>query len=244
MESRERTSAAAGSTWLAVRLHDVSAGLAIGIGLVKGWQEYRPGTAPQAPNDALDVLEQVLTELRQLSRAVSSGAPPRRRSAALRESLQREARSIGVELDLKVAGQESSLSVDEAELVRVAAREAIRNVKRHSGTSRCRITIDLSARPFVLTARDWGAGIRARGQLGAGISLLETLAGDMGAELNVISQPGLGVELMLKGPLPGAFEMAKDPGDSVRSVVAKESPSSRRRVASKRPFSTFEQQIT
>lgn len=244
MESGERTSSAAGTTWLAVRLHDASAGLAIGIGLVKGWQESRPDTVPQAPNEALDVLEQVLTELRQLSRTVSSGAPPSRRSATLRECLQREAESIDVELDLKVAGQESSLSVDEAELVRAAGREAIRNVKRHSGTSRCRIRIDLSARPFVLTARDWGAGIRAREHIGAGITLLETLAGEMGAELKVSSQPGLGVELMLTGPAPGAVEMGKDPGAYVRSVVAEESLSSRKRVASRRPFSTFEQQIT
>ncbi len=244
MESREGASSAAGTTWLAVRLHDVSAGLAIGIGLVKGWQESRPGIVQHAPNDALEILEQVLTELRQLSRAVSSEAPPSRRSATLRECLQREASSIGVELDLKVAGRESSLSGDEAELVRIAGREAIRNVKRHSGTSRCRIRIDLAARPFVLTARDWGAGIRAREHMGAGIALLETLAREMGAELKVSSQPGLGVELRLKGPVPGAFDGARDPGASLRSVVAEESPSSRKRVASRRPFSTFEQQIT
>jgi len=66
----------------------------------------------------------------------------------------------------------------------------------------------------------------------------------MGAELKVSSQPGLGVQLKLKGPMPRAVEMARDPSASVRSVVAKESLSSRKRVATRRPFSGFEQQIT
>ena len=244
MESPERGGPSAGTTWLAVRLHEVSAGLAVGIGLVKGWQESRPGTVPLAPGDALDILEQVLGELKELSRTVAGEAPANQRPATLRECLFREASSIGVELDLEVAGRESSLSRDEAELVRVVCREAIRNVKRHSGTSGCRIRIDVSARPFVLTARDWGAGIGALEHAGDGLALLEALARDMGAELNVSSQPGLGVQVSLRGPMPGATDVARDPSASLRSVVAKESLSSRRRVAPRRPFSGFEQQIT
>lgn len=234
----------AGTPWLAVRLHDAAAGLAIGIGLVKGWQESRTGIEQHAPNYALEVLEQVLMELRELSRTLSSQAPPSHRPATLRECLHREAKAIGVALDLKVAGQESSLSGNAAELIRVVCREAIRNVKRHSGTSRCRIDIDLSARPFVVMARDWGSGIQARGSAGTGITLIETLARAMGAELSVSSQPGLGVELMLKGPGPRASDVANDLEGSVRSVVAKESLGSRKRVASRRPFPPFEQQIT
>jgi len=244
MDAPQRSGSAAGTAWLAVRLHEVSAGLAVGIGLMKGWQESRPSTVPQAPGDALDVLEQVLVELKELSRTVAGETLANRRPATLRECLSQEAKSIGVELDLEIAGRESSLSREEAELVRVVCREAIRNVKRHSGTSGCRIRIDLSAKPFVLTARDWGAGIGTLEQAGDGLALLEALAAEMGAELKVSSQPGLGVQLKLKGPMPRAVEMARDPSASVRSVVAKESLSSRKRVATRRPFSGFEQQIT
>jgi len=244
MDAPKRRGSSAGTAWLAVRLHEVSARLAVAIGLMKGWQESRPGTVAQAPGDALEVLEQVLVELKELSRSVAGETLPNHRLATLRECLSQEARSIGVELDLEVAGRESSLSGDEAELIRVVCREAIRNVKRHSGTSRCRIRIDLAARPFAVTVRDWGAGIGALEHAGDGLALLEALAGEMGAELKVRSQPGLGIQVSLKGPMPGATDVATDPGASVRSVVAKESLSSRKRVAARRPFSGFEQQIT
>jgi len=244
MDAPKRRGSSAGTAWLAVRLHEVSAGLAVAIGLMKGWQESRPGTVAQAPGDALEVLEQVLVEFKELSRSVAGETLPNHRLATLRECLFQEAGSIGVELDLEVAGRESSLSKEEADLIRVVCREAIRNVKRHSGTSGCRIRIDLSARPFVLTVRDWGAGIGVLENAGDGLALLETLAGEMGAELKVSSQPGLGVQLKLKGPMPRAVEMASDPSASLRSVVAKESLSSRKRVATRRPFSGFEQQIT
>jgi len=244
MDAPPRRSSSAGTAWLAVHLHEVSAGLAVGIGLMKGWQESRPGTVPQAPKDALDVLEQVLGELKELSRTVAGETLANSQAATLRECLIQEANSIGVELDLEVAGRESSLSKEEAELIRVVCREAIRNVKRHSGTSGCRIRINLSARPFVLTVRDWGAGIGALEQAGDGLALLEALAGEIGAELKVSSQPGLGVQVSLKGPMPGTTDLARGPGTSVRSVVAKESLSSRKRVAARRPFSGFEQQIT
>jgi signal transduction histidine kinase len=247
MVARERRISAASSIRMAVRLHDVSAGLAVGIGLLKGWKESGWSERKPDPHRTIEVFEQVLAELRQLSRAISEGAAVRPRPGSVRESLEREAKAAGVDLELRLTGKEGWLSDGQAELVRLAGREAIRNVKRHSGVSRCRITIDLSTCPFVLRARDWGAGIQREARLGGGIALLEDLAGEMGGALKISSQPGLGVELTLTGPRCVLTRGANEPNrqrDGLRSVVADESPGSRKRVAARRPIALSEQQIT
>lgn len=247
MVARDRPRSAADTAWLAVRLHDVSAGLAVGVGLLKGWKEFAISDQRPDPLGALEVFEQVLAELRQLSRAISERAPVRNRPASVRESLVREAKTAGVDLELRLTGEVGWLSDGQAELIRLAGREAIRNVKRHSAASRCRITIDLSTCPFVLTARDWGAGIQREARPGGGIALLEDLAGQMGATLKISSQPGLGVELTLTGQRCVVTRGADQPighQDGLRSVVADESLGSRKRVAARRPIAPLEQQIT
>jgi signal transduction histidine kinase len=238
MIAMERGSSAVAALRLAARLHEVSAGLAVGIGMLKGSK-----AADRDRRAAIEVFEQVLVDLRKLSQETAAGVVARRRPATVRETLQREAKSVGVDLELRIKGRESSLSEGPAELVSLVGREAIRNVKRHSGAGRCRITIDLSARPFVMTAQDWGAGIVAGAPTG-GIKLLEALAREMGADLRISSQPGLGVALTLIGPSPALNGDASQSNHRrLRSVVAEESLSSRKRVATRRPIRAPGQQI-
>ena len=231
----------------AARLHDASAGLAVGISLLKGSPRFGRTDSPPESDETLEVFEQVLDNLRQLTRAMTNRAPrtdPRRN---LRHSLKRDAQLVGVDLDLEVIGLAGWLTPDQAELLQLAGREAIRNVKRHAGAASCRMIVDLSACPFVLWARDWGAGIKPGSRAGNGIVSLRALAASMGCELVIGSQPGLGTELVLTGPrcprtwTPPAGTEAGNP--RLRSVVAEESPSSRKRVAARRPFGPPEQQI-
>jgi signal transduction histidine kinase len=241
--AREQSDSATSALRLAARIHDASAGLAIGIGLLKGWTNTGSG----AEMDRLaEVLDQVQAQMRQLSRSVTEGTDPEVRPATVRSSLERAAKTAGVRLELKIIGREDWLTGDLVELLDLAGREAIRNVKRHSGTGRCRITLDVSSCPFALIARDWGAGIQHGVSQDGGITLLEDLARGMGAVLTISSQPGLGTKLTVVGPscvlTRRAQELIRD--DGVRSVVADESASSRRRVASKRPAPAAEQQIT
>jgi signal transduction histidine kinase len=241
----QRPAGVEGNVRLAVRLHDLAGDLAVGIGLLKGGMEA--GSTEQKPGRVLEVFEQVLAELRDLSRAISEEARARSLPTSLRESLERGARTVGVDLDLRLTGNEDSLSAGQAELIRLAGREAIRNVKRHSGANHCRLTIDLSSCPFVVTARDWGAGIQPKARQGGGMSLLRALAAETGAALTISSQPGLGVELNLTGPRCVLTQSAGHPNrreDRPGSVVANESSSSRRRVAAKRPTRQSKQQIT
>ena len=246
MVARGRGSSPIGAVQMAVRLHDASAGLAVGIGLLKGWTEAG-WTGPKPDSQfVIEVFEEVLIELRQLSRTVSSGSAGSRRRRNLPEALQRDANAAGVELALKVIGQEELLSKAELELLHLVGRESIRNVKRHSGGSYCRITLDLSTCPYVLSVRDWGAGIRPGTKPAGGITFLEELAGEMGAVLRVSSQPGLGMELTLTGPHCVLVRSGQQPTQNarLRSVVAKKSLSSRRRVAPGRPLGDGVQQIS
>jgi nitrate/nitrite-specific signal transduction histidine kinase len=170
---------------LAVRMHDVSAGLAVGIGLLKGLaQTAAPGAAPDC-DGPIEVFEAVLADLRELA-APRTGAKNRRSRIGLADLLNKEAGRIGVALDIEVAGREDWLDTDQADLLRLAGREALRNVKRHSGASECRMTIDLTACPFVLQVRDWGAGISGPARPSAGIEGLRELASRLSCDLTRI----------------------------------------------------------
>jgi len=232
---------------LAARLHDISAALAIGIGLLKGWKELMASDSMGEPRQTVEVFEHALGDLRRLQRLVSERATARHLGTNVGESLDREAKSVGVDLDLRLAGQEDWLTDGQRELVGLVGREAIRNVKRHSGASLCRITIDLSSCPFVMTVRDWGAGVQADARPRRGLALLESLARDIGASMDFRSQPGMGVALTLTGPrcgLADAIAQASSMAEPLSSVVADESVSSRKRVAARRPMSPTQQQIT
>jgi len=231
---------------LAVRLHDLSAELAIGLALLRGWIETPVEDPKREPRQTIEVFEQVLGELRHLMQSVSDGAAGRRGPGGLRQTLETEARSVGVDLELRVTGEEDWLADSHAELVRLVGQEAIRNVKRHSGTSLCRISIDLSRCPFIVTARDWGAGSQSDERPRRGLKLLQSLSNELGASLQFSSQPGLGVVLTLTGPRCG-LAVARQSGTAdagLRSVVVEESVSSRKRVASTRPFGPAQQQIS
>src|SRR5579859_7365359 len=117
---------------MAARLHDVAAGLAVGIGLLK---EVGATSQPQG-KVGMEVLESVLAEVKQVSQ-IPPPAHIRSRSVDLAKGLREEATRLGVELELELAGGAEWLSVQERELLRLTAREAIRNVKRHSGTAKC-----------------------------------------------------------------------------------------------------------
>jgi signal transduction histidine kinase len=235
-----------GRAELAAGLHDVSAGLAIGIGLLKASDETAGGA--RALGVVIAAFEESLAELRRLSHRIGDRSTSKRRRTDLRDSLRREARMAGIALELELIGDDGWLAADQDELILMTAREAIRNVKRHAGSASCHITVDLSDCPFVLRARDWGAGIVPGAQTGDGIETLRELAVAMGCELSVRSQPGLGTELTLVGRYcPRARQKPTElkGGDlGLRSVGAEESLSSRRRVAARRPFGDSGQQIT
>jgi signal transduction histidine kinase len=186
------------SLTLAAQLHDVAAGLAVGVGQLKASKQSGDENRPSDLRSVTEALEVVLADLKSLTRSVAERPKPHLATDWV-ASVMREARRVGVTLELDVVGPTDWLAADQAELLYLTAREAIRNVKRHSGSATCRMTIEVSDCPFVLRARDWGGGIKPESRPGEGVLILKELATSMGCDLVIGSQPGLGTELILAG---------------------------------------------
>ena len=184
-----------------VRLHDVATGLAIGISLLKGMPAPLGMDTAPANLQAVALLEDSLAQLRWLTAATAGGSSWHKPRPHLADSIQREALRLRIRLELDLRGKEDWLAPNLADLILLVSREALRNVRRHAGASACKITIDLASCPFSVRIRDWGAGLGEGARVGGGIQLLQRMAADMGCELGVASQPGLGTDLVLDGPL-------------------------------------------
>ena len=208
----------AGQAELAVQIHDASTGLALGIGRFKGLTESSRADHSPDVDRVLAVLQDSLARLRQLSGGLTGTEKPPARRRDLKDSLTQEAKRLGVRLELDLVGDPGWLPPNQSELVELMSREALRNVRRHSGSDTCRMAIDLSTCPFTALVRDWGAGLAARPRANSGIALLWRLAVQAGCELSVGSRPGLGTDLLLVGPMC-VRELAK-PTASARAATA------------------------
>jgi signal transduction histidine kinase len=183
-----------------VRLHDVATGVAIGVSLLKGASQSEAAVGPTYPR-ALALFEDSLAQLRTLTAATAADSRRHRSPSRLVDSIEAEATRLQIRIDLDINGQEGWLAPDMANLVLLVIREGLRNISRHSGSSACKVEIDLASCPFSVRVRDWGSGRPAGGMTGSGIQLLQRMAADVGCELGVASQPGLGTDLVLNGPL-------------------------------------------
>jgi len=184
-----------------VRLHDVATSLAIGISLLKSGPAPLGMDAARGTLQALALLEDSLAQLRTHTAATAGGSTWQKSRPQLAESIQREAFRLRIRLELDLRGKEDWLAPNLSDLIQLVSREGLRNVRRHSGASVCKITIDLESCPFSVRIRDWGAGLGEGARVGGGIQLLQRMAADIGCELGVASQPGLGTDLVLVGPL-------------------------------------------
>jgi signal transduction histidine kinase len=177
---------------LAVRVHDAAAGLAVAIGLLKA-----DGPDVRRIQTALD---SVLVELRKvLAELVAHRTASTTVVGPFRVGVEREAGLLGIDLSLLVDGKEDLLGPAQAELVRLVAREGLRNARHHSGARSCQMSLDLSSHRFHLRVRDWGAGLQRAEKADGGLANLRRLASYLGCELRVGSRPGLGTDLTLVG---------------------------------------------
>jgi signal transduction histidine kinase len=113
-------------------------------------------------------------------------------------------RGIEVELDLDL---DVDLNADGESLVFRIAQEIIRNIGRHSGARRVRVTLARTGTTAVLTVTDDGVGFDPKGVVAAtreghfGITLMTNLATEAGAHLSVAAAPGSGTMWRLEVPV-------------------------------------------
>ena len=201
-QARERTR-------LARELHDDLGGdLAAAVALFKYYFEG-PGAGRGAGEVVLrnvfEILEASLKHLRGMLRSMRSrelgtgGLVP-----DLRDLANAYKRYHGMDVLLDVSGDGDRLTAAHQEVAFQVAREALSNVRRHSGCRTCIVKLDLISRPFVVEVTDWGIGISETSSDGFGILGMRERAAGIGGRLQVDSAAGRGTSIYLLGPEPSS----------------------------------------
>ncbi len=111
-------------------------------------------------------------------------------------------RDIRFSLDLPAAGQEIRMEGSLRREVFLIFKEAIHNAVRHSECTHANIRMHLDDGRLFLTVRDNGIGMDlARDNDGHGLSSMRARSVEIGAEFQVLSQPGTGTSIILTVPL-------------------------------------------
>lgn len=193
-------------TRVARELHDTIGGdLAASVALFKFYfeNEAERGRREEVLRNIYEVLETTLANLRGMLRSLRTReVGPAGLVGDLNDMAKAYQRFHGLDVLLKVHGDEKQLTRVQQEVVFQVVREALSNVRRHSQSGTCLVTCNFAEQPFVVEVRDWGLGIAD--QLGDGFGLIgmrERAAG-IGGRLEVSSVPGRGTCVVLTGPNP------------------------------------------
>ncbi|HET6315471.1 MAG TPA: sensor histidine kinase, partial [Chloroflexota bacterium] len=110
---------------------------------------------------------------------------------------------LGIDADVEVRGRPRRLSYTIEYAVYRVGQEALSNAARHSGAQRVSVTVSFSDEELVLEVTDAGRGFRLDGvvQHGQGLHSMRDRAAEIGAELNIESQPDEGTCVRLSIPL-------------------------------------------
>jgi signal transduction histidine kinase len=137
-------------------------------------------------------------------------------SAALRVLLETHVPD-GVEAELSVAGDEMAVRSRAAEEAYLVMREAARNAVAHSGCGRIDVSLEIADTELKGHVRDDGTGFDQREPpdggrdgredggyvAGVGLRSMRERTGQLGGQLEVHSEPGLGTTVEVRVPLVG-----------------------------------------
>lgn len=187
---------------VARELHDgIATDLAGAISLFKVYMEGRKGQPDQTLKNVFEIMERLLKHVRE---ALADLRPPPLGPDGvvgdLRQQAEEFARLYGIRVELSSNGTEDLLSTHQREVVARVVREALTNVRRHSGSSICRVKMAFDARPFLVEVSDEGRGIVAGGSDGYGLVGMRERAAGIGGRLQVVSTAGRGTTVFLFGP--------------------------------------------
>lgn len=195
---------------MARELHDgLASDLSTAVALFKYYFEaaQKSPDADQVLRNVFEILENLLENTRNTLRDMR----PRRLGPdglvpELRATAEEYGRLHGIRVELWTSGREEDLSQGQREVVFHIVREALTNVRRHSGASTCRVRLGFAARPFLIEVTDEGKGFEPAGSGGYGLIGMRERAAGIGGRLEVVSTPGRGTTVFLFGPeAPGTY---------------------------------------
>ena len=148
-----------------------------------------------------EILEKSLTRVREsLADLRPAAIGPDGLLGDLRREAEDFARHYGIRVELSSNGTEDMLAPHHREVVAQVVREALTNVRRHSGSSICRVRMGFAARPFLIEVSDEGRGFADGGAAGYGLIGMRERAAGIGGRLEVVSTEGRGTTVFLFGP--------------------------------------------
>ena len=188
-------------------LHDsVATDLAGAISLFKVYVEGHPGSAKKGAAagtliDVLEILERMLKQVREtLAELRPRPIGPEGLVGDIRHQGEEFARLYSIRVEIATNGTEDMLTPHQREVVYQVVREALTNVRRHSGSSICRVRMAFAARPFLIEISDEGRGLEASRQGGYGLVGMRERAAGIGGRLEVVTTEGRGTTVFLFGP--------------------------------------------
>jgi two-component system sensor histidine kinase UhpB len=193
-------------TRVARELHDTIGGdLAASVALFKFYfeNEAERGQREEVLRNIYEVLETTLSNLRGMLRSLRTReVGPAGLVGDLNDMANAYQRFHGLDVLLKVQGDEKELTRVQQEVVFQVVREALSNVRRHSQSGTCLVTCNFAEQPFVVEIRDWGVGIVDQNGDGFGLIGMRERAAGIGGRMEVAGIPGRGTTVVLIGPNP------------------------------------------
>jgi signal transduction histidine kinase len=183
-------------------LHDgLASELAGAISLFKVYLETHEGQRDELLLNVFDILERMLKQVRDTLAELR----PRPLGAEgligeLRSQAEDFARLYSIRVEISSQGTEEMLTTQQREVVYQVVREALTNVRKHSGSSVCRVRMRLGAHPFLVEVADEGRGFGPTREGGYGLVGMRERAAGIGGRLEVVSTKGKGTTVFLFGP--------------------------------------------
>lgn len=199
---------------IARELHDIVAH-SIGIIAIQAGAGSRVFDArPAAARDALEAIEatsrDTLSGLRRMVTGLRrADLDPGLRQATLDpmpglagiEQLAATTRDAGVQVDVDWHGHREPLPADVDLAAFRIVQEAVTNVVRHAGSTRCRVSVDQQNTQLSIEITDDGRGCSATGT-GYGITGMRERAALLGGDLSAGPCPGGGFRVAARLPVP------------------------------------------
>ena len=187
---------------IARELHDgIATELAGAISLFKVYLERPNGHSDETLNSVFEILERSLKNVREsLADLRPAAIGPEGLVVDIRHQAEEFSRLYSIRVEISTNGAEEMISVQQREVVAQVVREALTNVRRHSGSSICRIKLGFGARPFLIEISDEGRGFAGAVPGGYGLMGMRERAAGIGGRLEVVSTEGRGTTVFLFGP--------------------------------------------
>ena len=187
---------------MARELHDgIASELAGAISLFKVYLERNKAQTDETLGNIFAILERSLKRVREsLNDLRPAAVGPGGVVGDLRRAAEEFARMYGIRVEISSNGTEDLLAPHHREVVGQVVREALTNVRRHSGSTICRVKLGFAARPFLIEVSDEGKGFSADILGGYGLMGMRERAAGIGGRLEVVSTEGRGTTVFLFGP--------------------------------------------